>query len=96
MRSLVDISDKILAKIPNNKDAYVSLMKDKVEKVRNKCLYKAPELVIEEHYWEELSSAVLEHKDSFYNKMWYCEIVAILSDRSYDEIVKALAADHKS
>lgn len=94
MRSIVSVIDKILAKFPDNsKDQSIINMKERLIKIQANCMYMAPEVVIEDNYWQELNSAILYYKDKFYNKMWYCEAVAVLSDRTYDEIVKALAAD---
>ena len=97
MRSIVSVIDKILAKFPeNSKDQSIISMRERLTKIQASCMYIAPEVVIEDNYWKELNSALLYYKDKFYNKMWYCEVVAILSDRTYDEIVKALAADIES
>ena len=97
MRSIVSVIDKILAKLPDNsKDQAVMDMKWDLIKIQTNCMCMAPEVLIEDTYWRELSSAILCYKDNFYDKMWYCEAVAILSDRTYDEIVKALSADIES
>lgn len=98
MRSIVEVIDKILKKLPSDKDKdpSVVIMRTKMTRIQNECLYKAPEVVVEDHYWYELSSAILDYKDDYHDVMWYCEIVAILSNCTYDEIVRAFKSEYKS
>lgn len=93
MRSIVEVIDKILAKLPDDNDQSVANIRNKITQIQNQCKYKAPELVVEDQHWSDLSSAILYYKDKYWNKMWYCEVVATLSNRSYDEIVRSLATD---